>query len=258
MPTFPKKCGERTSRESQHPHCHLQGDPTGAVARGSFGRPAAGRLRRCRTWRAPLAGCEDRTWGSCSLRRNSSDGCGSTNRNSKMGCPDKWKHGPKPAVCPSRLILSHTHMCSVRGRGQMRVGGLLGIGPSQQKNCFLEHKLVLIFGFPLKPESDFPPEEHKLVCIFGFPLKPENGLPKERHTQLLQCLIETCFLGLTHSQPVVAVRADDQPCHQKKHKENLRRLVTHCNGVPCSETSFKILIKSMSGAPGCQIQPTTD
>ena len=29
----------------------------------------------------------------------------------KMGCPGKWKHGPKPAVCPSdRFILSHTHV----------------------------------------------------------------------------------------------------------------------------------------------------
>ena len=28
----------------------------------------------------------------------------------KMGCPGKWKHGPKPAVCPSCLILSHTHL----------------------------------------------------------------------------------------------------------------------------------------------------
>ena len=23
--------------------------------------------------------------------------------------PDKWKHGPKPAVCPSRLLLSHPY-----------------------------------------------------------------------------------------------------------------------------------------------------
>ena len=35
-------------------------------------------------------------------------GGGSKDRNSKMGCPGKWKHGPKPAVCPSCLILSHT------------------------------------------------------------------------------------------------------------------------------------------------------
>ena len=29
----------------------------------------------------------------------------------KMGCPGKWKHGQKPAVCPSdRFILSHTQM----------------------------------------------------------------------------------------------------------------------------------------------------
>ena len=28
-----------------------------------------------------------------------------------MGCPiGKWKHGPKPAVCPSSAILSHTHL----------------------------------------------------------------------------------------------------------------------------------------------------
>ena len=34
-----------------------------------------------------------------------SSGCGSKNkRNSKMACPGKWKHGPKPAVCPSCLI----------------------------------------------------------------------------------------------------------------------------------------------------------
>ena len=39
------------------------------------------------------------------------NGCGSKNRNSKMACPGKRKHGPKPAVCPSdRLILSHTQM----------------------------------------------------------------------------------------------------------------------------------------------------
>ena len=31
-------------------------------------------------------------------------------RNSKMGCPGEWKHGPKPAVCPSYLILSHTQV----------------------------------------------------------------------------------------------------------------------------------------------------
>ena len=29
----------------------------------------------------------------------------------KMGCPGKWKHGPKPADCPSCLILSHLYVC---------------------------------------------------------------------------------------------------------------------------------------------------
>ena len=32
----------------------------------------------------------------------------SKNRNARMACPiGKWKHGPKLAVCPSCLILSH-------------------------------------------------------------------------------------------------------------------------------------------------------
>ena len=34
-------------------------------------------------------------------------GCGS-NRKANMGCPGKWKPGPKPAACPSCLIFSHT------------------------------------------------------------------------------------------------------------------------------------------------------
>ena len=33
------------------------------------------------------------------------------NTGANMACPGKWKHGPKPVVCPSdRLILSHTHL----------------------------------------------------------------------------------------------------------------------------------------------------
>ena len=36
----------------------------------------------------------------------------------KMGCPGKWKHGPKPAVCPPCLILSHTQLTSSWVRAQ--------------------------------------------------------------------------------------------------------------------------------------------
>ena len=36
-------------------------------------------------------------------------GCGSKKWNSKIN-PGKRKHGPKPAVCPSGLILGHTHI----------------------------------------------------------------------------------------------------------------------------------------------------
>ena len=46
-------------------------------------------------------------------------------RNSKMGCPEgKWKHGPKSAVCPSCLILSHTQM----GFGDFTVSWLVKVG----------------------------------------------------------------------------------------------------------------------------------
>ena len=54
-------------------------------------------------------------------------GCGSKHRNSKMGCPGNWKHGPKPAVCPSdRLILSHTliFLCLLLLVSIVRVGAL--------------------------------------------------------------------------------------------------------------------------------------
>ena len=36
-------------------------------------------------------------------------GDSSQNRNPKMG-PGKWKHGPKPAVCPGSLSLSHIYI----------------------------------------------------------------------------------------------------------------------------------------------------
>ena len=55
---------------------------------------------------------------ACCQRRGgktSSVGCGSKNRNSKMACPGKWKHGPKPAVCPSCFILSHTLFATREG-----------------------------------------------------------------------------------------------------------------------------------------------
>ena len=48
--------------------------------------------------------------GSSACERETASGCGSKNRNSKLGCPGKWTHGPKPAVCPSCVILSHTHL----------------------------------------------------------------------------------------------------------------------------------------------------
>ena len=44
-------------------------------------------------------------------------GCGSQDRNSKMGCPIGEAWVPTPAVCPSdRLILSHTQMAMAQYR----------------------------------------------------------------------------------------------------------------------------------------------
>ena len=41
-----------------------------------------------------------------------------------MGCP-KWKHGPKSAVCPCCLILSHTHAGEF-GDAKLDAGDALG------------------------------------------------------------------------------------------------------------------------------------
>ena len=38
----------------------------------------------------------------------------------KMGCPGKWKHGPKPAVCPSCLIWSHSQNCIAPSNSEKR------------------------------------------------------------------------------------------------------------------------------------------
>ena len=48
---------------------------------------------------------------SSSMSGGRLSGWGSKNRNSKKQT-GKWKHGPRPAVCPSCLILSHTHLFS--------------------------------------------------------------------------------------------------------------------------------------------------
>ena len=37
----------------------------------------------------------------------------------KIGCPGKWKHGPRPAVCPSCLISSHSHILCLPTRSRV-------------------------------------------------------------------------------------------------------------------------------------------
>ena len=77
-------------------------------------------------------------------------GCGSQNRNSKMGHPiGKWKHGPRPAVCPpDRFILIAT--------------------PIWGSDCFFEG------GEPF------------LVVVKGKPrgTPPSQGIPQIRHTHI--------------------------------------------------------------------------
>ena len=74
------------------------------------GRPAKGNRCRC----IPFLAFKGLVWyegnWDSEILKTHPFGCGSKNRNSTMGCPGEWKHGPKPAVCPSWLILSHTHL----------------------------------------------------------------------------------------------------------------------------------------------------
>ena len=60
------------------------------------------------SWEASLRGSARRRVSLMDICWNQ-HGCGSKNQ-TKLENPGKWKHGPKPAVCPSCLILSHTHI----------------------------------------------------------------------------------------------------------------------------------------------------
>ena len=45
-----------------------------------------------------------------------------------MSCPiGKWKHGPNPTVCPSCLILSHTHKLAAEGTESQLLPSKMGV-----------------------------------------------------------------------------------------------------------------------------------
>ena len=68
----------------------------------------------------------------------------SENRKTKMGCPiAKWNHGPKPAVCPCCLILSHTQLGVAQKWGQ-------SVGASSGDGRDLEG-LLAAWQFPFLP-----------------------------------------------------------------------------------------------------------
>ena len=45
--------------------------------------------------------------------------------------PGKWKHGPKPAVCPSCIILSHRRVGERKGASLLRRERILHTGLSE-------------------------------------------------------------------------------------------------------------------------------
>ena len=53
--------------------------------------------------------------------------------------PGKWKHGPKPAVCPSYLALSHTHITQdlkAKGPSSNRFSSVLNPHLRSSRNSF--------------------------------------------------------------------------------------------------------------------------
>ena len=71
------------------------------------------------------------------------------NRNSKMACPGKSKHGPRPAACPSCLILSHTHIwrslrCTVDARNIGSTPTILNL------KTMVNHSRIQGFPVPLQ------------------------------------------------------------------------------------------------------------
>ena len=94
-------------------------------------RPPAGRreLPLAGRWSgAQIVSKECCRTGAASLAQVSGQNMAVARQTSKWN-PGKWKHGPKPAVCPSCLLLSHTHMSTAH---------LVGLGGSMKASGHLE------------------------------------------------------------------------------------------------------------------------
>ena len=85
--------------------------------------------------------------------------------------PATWKHGPKPAVCPSCLILSHTHLSTGAQRksseGCETFKQSLALEPQNRMDlgsaCFLMEERRGIFGATDFGEAD---DGSSLVLVF--------------------------------------------------------------------------------------------
>ena len=103
-----KKVGSQQAMFENHRKGDGNSDLLGVskmASRGGWCPSERGGVHGCATlafWQDDFLGNREGRVAFCGLPY----GCGSKNRNSKMGCPGKWKHGPKPAVCPSWLILA--------------------------------------------------------------------------------------------------------------------------------------------------------
>ena len=108
---FSPKCPFASGTRATHFWVHLFDQPHGSALEACMLSTRKKERRR----HSPICSAGSLACESCGCG-TSVCGCGLKSRNSKMGCPiSKWKHGPKPAVCPSCSMLSHTHVCPVFG-----------------------------------------------------------------------------------------------------------------------------------------------
>ena len=78
------------------------------------------------------------------------NGCGSKNRYPKW---NPWKHGPKPAVCPCCLILSHTQIMVVVGQHCSPIVACGLVVEIQPLNCQKDIHLLLPFQLQAMPNQ---------------------------------------------------------------------------------------------------------
>ena len=106
----------------------------------------------------------------------------------KMGCPGKWKHGPKPAVCRPCFILSHTHIHLPQAMGRFSTHPS---GPTEMDRGSLH--VVDLLDFGISSRSKWTEMGMRYASKWGNRGTPRSGLTYASKVgepqQMVACLL---------------------------------------------------------------------